>query len=117
MNKMNIEEENEKIEDMTTTEYIQNEKGELVIVADVLKDVFTFYKDELPAITYYAVGKQQKVYYNLGMGLCDYCKEISYEEFLEAEKSSRKEVDAHDINGVFLTALYNQYKKDQNPPQ
>ena len=111
---MNLEEENEEIEDLTVTQYVNNEKGEKITVIDFLKDVFTFYKDESPSITYYAIGKQKKVYYNLGMNLSDYCKEITYIEFLEAEKNNREIVDIRDIDEIFLVALYNLYKNNQS---
>ena len=83
-----------------------------VNVGEFLKDVFTFYKDEQPFVTYYAVGKHQKIYYNLGMNISDNCKEITYKEFLEAEKNNRQIVDVSDIDEIFLIAVYNLYKKN-----
>ena len=85
----------------------------MVYVGEILKDAFTFYKDEQPLETYYAIGKHHKIYYNLGMHLSDYCKEITYKEFLDADNNIQI-ATVCDIDEVFLIALYNLYKKNKN---
>ena len=112
---INLEEDIQDLEDIIVDQYIQDEKGQFITVADFLKDEFSFYKDELPSITYYAIGKQKKIYYNLGMNLSDYCKEITYMEFQKAEKNNRREVNILDIDELYLRALYNLYKSKYTP--
>lgn len=112
MCKKDSKEENmdENILDITARPQVRNTKGKLVPVADYLKDIFTFYMDEFPSISYYAIGKNIKKYYRLGQYIKDYCQETSYTEFQQTEKNKRKTIEINEIDEVFLVALYDLHK-------
>ncbi len=112
MCKMNSIEKNmdENIVDITIQRQVKNSENKLVSVADYLKDIFTFYMDKLPSISYYAIGKNIKKYYKLGQYINDYCQETSYTEFQLTEKNKRKTIEINEIDEVFLVALYDLHK-------
>ena len=112
MCKKDSKEENmdENILDITARPQVRNTKGKLVPVADYLKDIFTFYMDEFPSISYYAIGNNIKKYYKLGQSISEYCQETTYMEFQATEKNKRKRIEINEIYEVFLVALYNLYE-------